>query len=794
MNMPFFDQILILLTNAPGNLVYHLVLAFSITGALQGAISQLRATGYPQVRRMVIGLSLLLIGQAVLFLASGLAWQGVFTPGQILPSLDRAILLFSVLWIVWMWAFPEPARAWDAVVTGLSLVTLTALVFGIVAQIETPAQAGFNLSIESLAWNVATLGVLVIGALLLILRRPDGFGNGLMVTILIGIGLGLDHVLLSGGDYSGVVRLFTMAAYPLLLTLPNRFPTPVSGPKTQTVAVYQKSASDASASADRSSQFIRERRRYSTDPKTLSSLLILAAEVNSEKINQYIARSVAQAMLSDLCFLIFVGEDKNTLFIASGYDLIREENLDGGLMNKDSVPMLANAVLRGRSLRLPASTTSSDLKGLSDMLGLSNPGNLLNVPVANDQGTIGSILLLSPYSNRLWSADDQTFLNNISASFVPIIERGRRIAEIEHQREMAQHSNEETLAQLTRIQAHNDELVAEMTALKEKLEQGETVGESQEEYQQALKTLEELQTENETLKLRLEGSKTDDPGENEYYESELKLTLGEVARLQNQLAEANMRLLELEKQPGGKFSTDQAEVIASIAQELRQPMSSIIGYTDLMLGESVGILGALQRKFVERVKSSTERIGSLIDDLIQITILETGLMSLKPENVDLSLIIDNAVAYTSSQLREKNISLRFDMPESVQPIQADREAIQQILIHLLQNAGAASPVEGSITLRVRTKRENDQDYILLQVTDTGGGIPAEDIDRVFTRLYRADNVLIQGVGDTGVGLSIAKTLTEAQSGRIWVDTEMGEGSTFSVLLPIRQTEEVETKA
>jgi signal transduction histidine kinase len=785
MNMPFFDQIFSLLANAPGNLVYHLVLAFSITGALQGAISQLRATGYPQVRRMVIGLFLLLIGQVVLFLASGLAWQGAISAGQILPSLDRAVILFSVLWIVWMWAFPEPARFWDAIVTGLSLVTLTALVFAIVSQSGAPAQADFNLSPESLAWNIAILSVLAIGIVLLLTRRPDGFGHGLAVALLIAIGFGLDSFWTSSGDYSGVVRLFIMAAYPLLLTLPNRFPTPVGGPKTQTVAVFQKNVAEA-ASTDRPSQILRERRRYSTDPKTLNSLLMLAAEVNAEKINQYVARSVAQAMLADLCFLIFVGEDKNTLFITSGYDLIREENLDGGLMNKDSVPMLANAVLRGRPLRLPASTTSSDLKGLGDMLGLSSPGNLLNVPISNDEGTLGSILLLSPYSNRLWSADDQTFLSNISASFVPIIERGRRIAEIDHQREMAQQSNEETLEQMARIQASNDELAQQMAALKEQMEQG---GETQGEYQEALQALEALRIENEKLKSRVEGAKKDESGGgNEYYENELKLTLGEVARLQNQLAEANIQILELEKQPSGKLSSDQAEVIASIAQELRQPMSSIIGYTDLMLGESVGILGALQRKFVERIKASTERIGSLIDDLIQITILETGLMSLKPENVDLNLIIDNAVAYTSSQLREKNISLRFDMPEALQPIRADREAIQQILIHLLQNAGAASSVEGSITLRVRTEREKEQDYILLQVADTGGGIPAEDLERVFSRLYRAENVLIQGVGDTGVGLSIAKALTEAQSGRIWVETEMGVGSTFSVLLPIRQPE------
>jgi signal transduction histidine kinase len=245
-----------------------------------------------------------------------------------------------------------------------------------------------------------------------------------------------------------------------------------------------------------------------------------------------------------------------------------------------------------------------------------------------------------------------------------------------------------------------------------------------------------------------------------------------------------MRIIEAEKGVSATRSTEQAEVVASISQELRQPMSSIVGYTDLLLGESVGILGALQRKFVERIKSSTERIGSLIDDLIHITTLETGLNEREPEPVDFNQVIDNAMSYTSSQVREKNISMHLDLPKNMSSVYADREALQQILIHLLQNAGSASPVEGTVRLKVQTKTEDGKEYILIQVTDTGGGIPAEDMQRVFTRLYRADNVLIQGVGDTGVGLSIAKTLTEAQKGRIWVESQMGTGSTFSVLLPI----------
>jgi signal transduction histidine kinase len=292
------------------------------------------------------------------------------------------------------------------------------------------------------------------------------------------------------------------------------------------------------------------------------------------------------------------------------------------------------------------------------------------------------------------------------------------------------------------------------------------------------KVIERLKKENEDLRL------TKGVAGSNQMEGELRLTLEEIARLQNLLAESNQRVMELEKGTASTRTTEQAEVVASISQELRQPMSSMVGYTDLLLGESVGILGALQRKFVERIKSSTERIRNLIEDLIHVTTIETSLNDLNPEAVDLNLIIDNAMSYTSSQVREKNISMHLDLPKNMAPIHADREALQQILIHLLQNAGAASPVEGSVHLRVQTRTEEGLEYVLIQVRDSGGGIPAEDLPRVFTRLYRADNVLIQGVGDTGVGLSIARTLTEAQKGRIWVDSEPGSGATFSVLLPI----------
>jgi len=346
-------------------------------------------------------------------------------------------------------------------------------------------------------------------------------------------------------------------------------------------------------------------------------------------------------------------------------------------------------------------------------------------------------------------------------------------------------------ARITDLERRNNDLLKQVEAVRadsqEGLAQVENLAALTKMQEEAQKAIERLKQENEELRAAksVKGAKSGASVANSLQvEGELRMSLEQVARLQNQVAEANMRAIEAEKRTSTAHSTEQAEVVASISQELRQPMSSIVGYTDLLLGESVGILGALQRKFVERIKASTERIGALIDDLIQVTTLESGLNDLKPEPVDLNVIIDNAMSYTSSQVREKNISMHLDLPKNVAPIYADREALQQILIHLLQNAGAASPLEGAVYLRVQTKAEDAREYVLIQVSDTGGGIPPEDMQRVFTRLFRADNVLIQGVGDTGVGLSIAKTLTEAQKGRIWVESELGVGSTFSVLLPI----------
>lgn len=267
----------------------------------------------------------------------------------------------------------------------------------------------------------------------------------------------------------------------------------------------------------------------------------------------------------------------------------------------------------------------------------------------------------------------------------------------------------------------------------------------------------------------------------------------ELTTVERQLADANAEIARLRVQlhtpsagpDSGEASPaaavrSQTAMLVSVVQDLRQPLSSIIGYTDLLLGESVGIIGALQRNFLDRVKASAERMTATLDDLIRVTAIDSGTLTLQEQAFEIMEVIEDAFTSVGTQFREKNISLRMDIADDLPAVEADRDAILQIISRLLTNACAASEPSSEVFL---TARVQPDESLLLSVRDTGGGIAEKDRDRVFGRFYRADRPLIQGLGDTGVGLSIAKALAEAQGGRIWVESEMGVGSTFNVALP-----------
>ena len=355
---------------------------------------------------------------------------------------------------------------------------------------------------------------------------------------------------------------------------------------------------------------------------------------------------------------------------------------------------------------------------------------------------------------------------------------------------------DELRAQRAALEAERDQLLAERVALEAEceglrasLKGGDEHVESLNVELQSVQALRDLVADLGRQRAELETELTTARADLSYLQEQLLSTEEQRRAVEAALDTAVREAIIMRRARTG----EDAEVVASIAQELRTPMSSIIGYTDLLLSESVGILGAMQRNFLQRVKANTERMGTLLDDLVRITVMESGAIELMPEQVDVEEVIEDAITASGTQFREKDITLRMDIADDLPPVSADRDALYQVVTQLLSNACLASPVHGEVVLSARQERSmlpgpgsevRQVDCLLVSVKDQGGGVASEDVARVFSRKYRADNPLIQGLGDTGVGLSIAKALVEAHGGRIWITTEQGVGSTFCFVLPL----------
>ncbi len=234
---------------------------------------------------------------------------------------------------------------------------------------------------------------------------------------------------------------------------------------------------------------------------------------------------------------------------------------------------------------------------------------------------------------------------------------------------------------------------------------------------------------------------------------------------------------------------EEREALLSLVSELRTPMTSIIGYTDLLLAEQVGILNAMQTQFLERVKANIERMGQMLDDLVEMVSPEAHQEVLEPEPVDLAHVVEEAIVGMAARFRERKVGVRMDIPEAIAPLRVDRDGLYQIIVRLLSNALLCSK-EGSeivVSARMQDVKQNGetqaQSFVRVAVTDTCGGIAPEDMPRVFRRFHRAQQPLIQGMGERGVGMAMVKALVEANGGRIWVESERGVGSTFTFILP-----------
>jgi PAS domain S-box-containing protein len=222
-----------------------------------------------------------------------------------------------------------------------------------------------------------------------------------------------------------------------------------------------------------------------------------------------------------------------------------------------------------------------------------------------------------------------------------------------------------------------------------------------------------------------------------------------------------------------------SEFISTVSHELRTPMTAIKGYTDLLHGGAVGPLNDNQTHFLNIIKNNTGRLIALINDLLDISRIETGRIRFEPALVKLGEIIAGVVEAMAARAQEQGLTLTYEVGSGLPEVMGDRERLYQVLTNLVGNAINYTP-EGSVTVEAN----NVGMAVQVSVRDTGVGIDPEDISRIFDRFYRADDPVVQEASGTGLGLPIVKMFVEMHGGRVWVDSEKGKGSTFTFILPV----------
>jgi signal transduction histidine kinase len=230
-----------------------------------------------------------------------------------------------------------------------------------------------------------------------------------------------------------------------------------------------------------------------------------------------------------------------------------------------------------------------------------------------------------------------------------------------------------------------------------------------------------------------------------------------------------------------------SEFISIVSHELRTPLTSILGYTELL--NTREFKPDERREFVQTVFDQANHLSKMVEDLLGFSRLEAGKVMLNQWVVSLRQLMNELVAQLNTLSNRHRLVI--DVPPRLPPVYVDRDKVKQVMINLITNAVKYSPRGGEVALVVseaqRDKLPPDHPegrFVIVGVRDQGIGIAAEDLPRIWERFYRVDNTNTRRIGGTGLGLAITKALVELHGGRIWVDSQVGKGSTFFFTLPV----------
>jgi len=222
-----------------------------------------------------------------------------------------------------------------------------------------------------------------------------------------------------------------------------------------------------------------------------------------------------------------------------------------------------------------------------------------------------------------------------------------------------------------------------------------------------------------------------------------------------------------------KLEQIKMDFVANVTHEIRTPLTAIIGYLETIKSGAINNVEET-KKFIDVILRQSERLNRLVEDLLTISNIEMKEAVLNFEKVSLNAAINNVISLIQPKAGQKKIAIQNHVPEDFAPIRADRDKLTQILVNILDNAVKFTPDGGTVVIEAAAS----ESHAMVSVTDTGSGVPADEVQRLGERFYRVDKSRSRDLGGTGLGLSIVKHLMIAHGGKMEIQSQLGKGQKF----------------
>jgi signal transduction histidine kinase len=799
----FWPQLIALFTEPPGNIVYYLVTLFALQVVFVISLSQwLRDKRNADAWRHLAAAGTLIAGR-VLLLAMALLLAGdVNRATSYLLPLEQALTSISAVMLVWALVPPsvqQPRLGSVLLLLALFILTLLAIAFTIAWQPLAAAGAVYAETSQVQVWLMLQAGTYGLGLALTLVHRHTRTG---LSPFILGVALAtaVAALLTSLGPNPSGTQLLFWLRLGYLVALP-----------LWAVLVYRQSITPLLATQQANRPAVRQL----TDVLNLSAAVLQTMDTENRA---HQAVTLIEQMV-DAAFVgvgIFPPDSHQVIHLTSNLPQVGNNTPKSWQLDLVEWPPFRAAIRKKESVELlPDGTGMRPLQVLYAAIEVGPLGAMLVEPMFIAEEPVGMLLLAKPDGRLRWTDREKAITPALAAFVAQAV-----VNTYAHQPTAQLISPPATTlpigetavsGRLIALEAERDRLAAELDTTANRAAQAESravvalqrahdLAHLLEEMERASRDerINALEQEIETLRESLveaeDAMAIAAAGESELSTEWIMLT---ITRYSGQLEEAQARIVALETELEQREQGTSEELLVALIQELRTPMTSIGGFTDLLLGETLGILGTRQRDLLQRVQANTKRMGSLLDQMLQLVSGREQPTPTYEEVVDVQDVIETAVTGVLSQVREKNLRLDLHIPPMLPPLTIRRRDLHQMLTHLLHNACQASGNNGRVMITAQaaaihppTHANEWLRFLQVNVSDSGSGIHPDDLAAVFATHHRADAPLIRGLGETGAGLAVARNLAQANGGRVWVESTVGVGSIFSLLFPLPGPDEI----